>query len=55
LRTFIGEEIDMDRKEWIRKDSQFINRRILITKSELNGKRLGTLKLRNLYGVILQG
>jgi putative transport protein len=51
LRTFIGEEIDMDRKEWIRKDSQFVNRRILITKSELNGKRLGTLKLRNLYGV----
>ena len=51
LRTFIGEEIDMGRKEWIRKDSQFINRRILITKSELNGKRLGTLKLRNLYGV----
>ena len=51
LRTFIGEEIDMDRKEWFRKDSQFINRRILITKSELNGKRLGTLKLRNLYGV----
>ena len=51
LRTVIGEEIDMDRKEWIRKDSQFINRRILITKSELNGKRLGTLKLRNLYGV----
>ena len=51
LRTFIGEEIDMDRKEWIRKDSQFINRRILIKKSELNGKRLGTLKLRNLYGV----
>ncbi|MGD9772420.1 MAG: putative transporter [Parabacteroides sp.] len=51
LRTFIGEEIDMNRKEWIRKDSQFINRRILITKSELNGKRLGTLKLRNLYGV----
>ena len=51
LRTFIGEEIDMDRKEWIRKDSQFINRRILITKSELNGKCLGTLKLRNLYGV----
>ena len=51
LRTMIGEEIDMDRKEWIRKDSQFINRRILITKSELNGKRLGTLKLRNLYGV----
>jgi len=51
LRTFIGEEIDMDRKEWIRRESKFINRRILITKSEMNGKRLGSLKLRNLYGV----
>ena len=32
-------------------ESQFINRRILITKPELNGKRLGQLKLRKLYGI----
>ncbi len=51
IKTFIGEEIDMERKQWIRMESQFINRRILITKPELNGKRLGDLKLRKLYGI----
>ena len=51
IKTFIGEEFDMERKQWIRMESQFINRRILITKPELNGKRLGQLKLRKLYGI----
>lgn len=51
IKTFIGEEIDMERKQWIRMESQFINRRILITKPELNGKRLGQLQLRKLYGI----
>ena len=51
IKTFIGEEIDMERKQWIRMESQFINRHILITKPELNGKRLGQLKLRKLYGI----
>ena len=51
IKLFIGEEIDMERKQWIRMESQFINRRILITKPELNGKRLGQLKLRQLYGI----
>lgn len=51
IKTFIGEEIDMERKQWIRMESQFINRRILITKPELNGKRLGQLRLRKLYGI----
>lgn len=51
IKTFIGEEIDMERKQWILMESQFINRRILITKPELNGKRLGQLKLRKLYGI----
>ena len=51
LKTFIGEEINMERKQWIRMESQFINRRILITKPELNGKRLGDLQLRKLYGI----
>ena len=41
----------MERKQWIRMESQFINRRILITKPELNGKKLGQLKLRKLYGI----
>lgn len=51
LKIFIGEAIDMERKQWIRMESQFINRRILITKPELNGKHLGDLKLRKLYGI----
>lgn len=51
IQAFIGEAIDMERKQWIRMESQFINRRILITKPELNGKRLGQLQLRKLYGI----
>lgn len=51
IKAFIGEEIHMERKQWIRMESQFVNRRILITKPELNGKRLGQLKLRKLYGI----
>lgn len=51
IKAFIGEEINMERKQWIRMESQFVNRRILITKPELNGKRLGQLKLRKLYGI----
>lgn len=51
IKTFIGQEIQMDRKQWIPADSQFISRRIIITKSELNGKRLGDLQLRRLHGV----
>lgn len=51
IQTFIGTAIDMERKQWIRLESRFINRRILITKPELNGKRLGQLKLRQLYGI----
>lgn len=51
IKTFIGEEINMERTQWIRMESQFASRRILITKPELNGKRLSQLKLRQLYGI----
>ena len=51
VKTFIGVEIPMERKQWIRPESQFINRRIIVTKSSLNGKRLGDLKLRKLLGI----
>jgi putative transport protein len=51
VRTFVGEEIMMERKQWIRAESQFINRRIIVTKSGINGKHLGELKLRKIYGI----
>ncbi|MDR1161801.1 MAG: putative transporter [Tannerellaceae bacterium] len=51
VKTFIGQEIEMDRKQWIPADSQFVSRRIVVTKPELNGKKLGELQLRRLHGV----
>jgi len=51
IKTFVGEEIEMDRKQWIPAESQLISRRILVTKPELNGKRLGDLQLRRLHGI----
>lgn len=50
VKAFIGEEISMDIKEW-GKDSALVNRRILVTKSSINGKTLGSLGLRKLLGI----
>lgn len=55
LTVLFGEQEDMDwNKEdidWNAIDSQLVSRRIVITKPELNGKKLGSLRLRNLYGI----
>ncbi len=51
IKTFVGQEIVMDRKQWIPAESQLISRRIVVTKAELNGKRLGDLQLRRLHGI----
>lgn len=51
IETLIGIRIDMNREEWNKLDSQLVSRRISITKSEINGRSLGDLKLRNNYGV----
>ncbi|MDR1332226.1 MAG: putative transporter [Tannerella sp.] len=51
VKTFVGEELPMERKQWVRPGSHFIARRIVVTKSNLNGRRLGDLKLRKLYGI----
>jgi putative transport protein len=47
LTAFVGEKVDI---EWKQLDMQFISRRILITKPELNGKTLSQLRLRS-FGV----
>lgn len=49
--AFIGEKIDMERSEWLHLDANLISRRILITRSEINGKSLGQLHIRGGYGV----
>lgn len=55
LEVMIGsrEDIDWnsDNVDWNRLDSQLISRQIIITRPEINGKRLGSLRLRNSYGI----
>ena len=51
IKTFIGQEIEMDRKQWIPAESAFVSRRILVTKPELTGTKLGDLQLRRLHGI----
>jgi putative transport protein len=41
----------MEQKEWDILDSHFVSRRILITRSGINGKQLRHLNLRNNFGV----
>ncbi len=52
VRTFVGEEAPLKQEEWLRRESELLNRRILVTKPEINGKRLGDLRLRQSCGGI---
>ena len=51
ISALLGSEVDMDQSEWSKLDNELVSRRIIITKSEINGKTIGQLKLRNLYGI----
>ncbi|RNC65377.1 putative transporter [Proteiniphilum sp. X52] len=51
IEALIGQRIDMDRGEWNKLDSQLVSRRISITKPAINGRSIGSLKLRNLFGI----
>ncbi len=46
--AFFGKRIEMD---WDKIPSDLVSRRILLTKTGINGKTLGSLHLRKLYGV----
>lgn len=50
VAAFFGKTVDVGQHQWVTVNSKFINRRILVTKPEHNGKRLGSLHLRRLYG-----
>lgn len=47
------ENIDWNKGDidWNAIDSQLVSRKILVTKSEINGTRLGDLRLRNSFGI----
>lgn len=55
IKTLFGEQ---ENKDWNKKDidwnaidSQLISRRIVVTRDRINGIKLGSLRLRNLYGI----
>ena len=48
ISMFLGEECEM---QWDASESRLVSRRVLITKPELNGKMLSSLKIRNKFGV----
>ena len=50
LIALIGEKTEMSLDEWKHLDKQLISRRILITKSDVNGKSLKQLNIRAIYG-----
>lgn len=47
------ENVDWNKQgiDWNAIDSQLVSRKILVTKPELNGVKLGSLKLRNSFGI----
>ena len=55
LTVLFGEQehIDWNKEDidWNAIDSQLISQRIVVTRPELNGKKLGSLHLRNHYGI----
>ena len=48
ITAFIGKEVNLD---WEKQDLPMVSRRILVTKTEINGKTLGSMHFRSMYGV----
>ena len=48
ITAFIGKEVEVD---WEKQDMPMVSRRILVTQSEINGKKLGSMHFRSMYGV----
>lgn len=55
IKTLFGhkENVDWNKKDidWNAIDSQLVSRKVLVTKPEHNGVKLGDLRLRNSYGI----
>ena len=55
LELLFGERVQKDWNthdiDWNALDSQLISRSIIVTRPEINGKKLGALRLRNSYGI----
>jgi putative transport protein len=51
VTAFIGGPAEMSADDWAKLDSALVSRRILVSRSGINGKTLGELKLRAAFGI----
>lgn len=51
VRIIFGETIPMCQNDWQKKDDAHVSRRLSITKSSITGKSIGSLHIREAYGV----
>lgn len=54
ITAFLGQVIDISEKDWgalPQNQKELVSRRIIITKSSINGKKLSDLSLRTKYGI----
>lgn len=51
IEAFFGVEVDMSDEQWKEMDSQMASRKIIVTKHNINGKTLGELKIRSVFGL----
>ena len=51
ILAFLGHEIEMLEEEWGKFDGELVSRPIVVTKSNINGKRFVDLRLRTKYGI----
>jgi len=51
VTLFLGIAVSMEKNEWDLLDKQLVSRRILITKTAINGRQLRSLNLRSTFGV----
>ena len=51
ISALLGSKVEMDQSDWSELDDELVSRRIIITKSEINGRTIRNLKLRSLYGI----
>lgn len=51
LLVFFGTEIEMNEEEWGIKNSNVVQRKVLVTQNKVNGKSLSDLKLGKAFGI----
>lgn len=49
--AFLGKELSMTIQDWDKLDSQLVSRKLIVTNAPVNGRTLGALNIRAIYGV----